>query len=72
MKTINFSVDEDLLEKARSVARAQRTTLNEAFRQWLAEFTSREGDGQRFDALMHSLEGVDAGRSFIREELSQR
>lgn len=72
MRNVTLSADEDLIEKARSAARAQRTTLNEAFRKWLVEFTASEGDSERFNALMRSLEGVEAGRRFTREELNER
>jgi hypothetical protein len=72
VRNVTLSADEDLIEKARSAARAQRTTLNEAFRKWLVEFTASEGDSERFNALMRSLEGVEAGRRFTREELNER
>lgn len=72
MKNVTLSADEDLIEKARSIARAQRTTLNAAFREWLASFTASEGDTQRFDALMKSLRNVDAGRHFTRDEMNER
>jgi hypothetical protein len=72
MKNITLSADEDLIEQARSIARAQRRTLNEAFREWLAQFTQSAGDAQGFDALMNRLQHVDAGRRFSRDELNER
>ena len=36
MKNITLSADEDLIERARQIARAQHKTLNAAFREWLA------------------------------------
>lgn len=72
MRNITLSADEDLIEKARSVARAQRSTLNVAFREWLVQFTSSDGDAHRFDALMASLRNVDAGGHFTRDELNER
>jgi predicted transcriptional regulator len=72
MKNITLSADEDLIERARLIARQQRRTLNEAFREWLAQFTQSEGDAQGFDALMQRLQHVDAGRHFSREELNER
>jgi predicted transcriptional regulator len=72
MKNITLSADEDLIERARSIARQQRRTLNEAFREWLAQFTESAGDAQGFDALMQRLQHVDAGRRFSREELNER
>ena len=38
MKNITLSADEDLIERARSIARGQRRTLNAAFREWLEQF----------------------------------
>jgi len=32
MKNVTLSADEDLIERARLIARGQRRTLNEAFR----------------------------------------
>jgi predicted transcriptional regulator len=72
MKNITLSADEDLIERARLLAREQRRTLNEAFREWLAQFTQSAGDAQGFDALMQRLRNVDAGRRFSREELNER
>ncbi|MGA2205222.1 MAG: hypothetical protein ABSG10_00680 [Terracidiphilus sp.] len=72
MKNITLSADEDLIERARLIAREQRRTLNEAFREWLAQFTQSAGDAQGFDALMKRLQHVDAGRRFSREELNER
>ena len=72
MKNITLSADEDLIERARSMARGQRRTLNAAFREWLAQFTQSAGDAQSFDALMKHLRHVDAGRHFSREDLNER
>ena len=72
MKNITLSADEDLIERARLIARGQRRTLNEAFREWLGQFTESAGDAQGFDALMQRLQHVDAGRHFSREELNER
>ena len=72
MKNITLSADEDLIEKARATARAQRRTLNDAFREWLKQFTASEGDVQAYQALMKRLKHVDAGRNYTREELNER
>ena len=42
MKNITLSADEDLIERERLIARGQHRTLNEAFREWLAQFSQRE------------------------------
>ncbi|MGD0681793.1 MAG: hypothetical protein ABR990_07050 [Terracidiphilus sp.] len=72
MKNITLSADEDLIERARLIARGQRSTLNEAFREWLVQFTQSAGDAQGFDTLMKRMHHVDAGRHFSRDELNER
>ncbi len=72
MKNVTLSADEDLIEQARLIARAQRKTLNAAFREWLAQFTARPGSGRELDSLMKRLRHVNAGRHFTREEMNER
>jgi hypothetical protein len=72
MKNITLSADEEMIERARLIARRQRRSLNDAFRDWLAHFSQSEGDAQGYDSLMTSLRHVDAGRSFSREEMNER
>jgi predicted transcriptional regulator len=72
MRNITLSADEDLIERARLIARAQRTTLNAAFREWLAQFAASSGDEQSFDALMKRMKHVDAGKHFNRDEMNER
>ena len=55
MKKITFSADEDIIEKAKLVARAQGKTLNAAFREWLAEFTGLSGSARKAERLMRRL-----------------
>ena len=72
MKNITLSADEDVIEKARAVARAQKRTLNDAFRDWLQKFASSEGDAQAFDALMKQLRHVNSGGNFTRDQMNER
>ncbi len=72
MKNITLSADENLIEKARLVARSRHSTLNIAFRQWLNDYVARAGATGDFDALMTCLERVDAGRRFTRDEMNER
>jgi hypothetical protein len=72
MRNITLSADEDLIERARSIARGQRRTLNAAFREWLTQFAQSTGDAQGFDALMKQLGHVDAGGHFSRDDLNER
>lgn len=72
MKNVTLSADEDLIERARSIARAQRRTLNAAFRDWLVEFTAAESNARGYDAFMRRLRHVKAGRRYTREEMNER
>jgi hypothetical protein len=73
MKNVTLSADEHLIERARQVAQAQHKTLNTAFREWLEEFASQNGDVEEYDRLMQRLRGrVVAGRKFTRDEMNER
>ncbi|HXW94030.1 MAG TPA: hypothetical protein VEK33_25995 [Terriglobales bacterium] len=72
MKNITLSADENLIEQARLIAKAQRKTLNAAFREWLEHFTGQSGSGREFDSLMKRLKHVRAGRRFTRGEMNER
>ncbi len=45
MRNVTVSTDEDLIEQARLIARAQRKTLNAAFREWLVNLQRSRGAG---------------------------
>jgi hypothetical protein len=72
MKNITFSADEHLIEQARNVARASRTTLNQAFRDWLQSYAHPENAVAEFDSLMTRLSYAQGGRKFTREEMNER
>jgi len=72
MRNITLSAEEELIDQARLVARERHTTLNEAFREWLKQFTSSRGNVEAFDDLMDRLKDVNAGRHFTRDELNER
>lgn len=73
MKNITLSADESLIERARAVALAERTTLNAAFREWLEQYSARAGRGAAFRALMQRLKHVDSGgRHYTRDEMNER
>ena len=72
MKNVTLSADADLIEQARAVARAQRKTLNGAFREWLRQYAARSGRAQEVDSLMKRLRHVRAGRHFTRAEINER
>ena len=72
MKNITLSAEAELIEQARLVARAQRETLNAAFRRWLMQYTGTGGSGREVDTLMKRLSHVKAGRHFSRDEMNER
>ena len=72
MKNVTLSADEDLIERARTVAHSQHKTLNAAFREWLEQYASQTGSAQAFDALMTRLTHVRAGGKFSRDEMNEQ
>ncbi len=72
MKNITLSADERLIEEARAAARAEKTTLNQLFRGWLAEVAGRKDRAAATAALMKRLSYVDSGGGFSREEMNER
>ncbi len=72
MKNITLSADEELIERARLIARSQRKTLNAAFREWLQNYTAQTGDEQEFKALMRRLRHIRSGGPYTRDEMNER
>jgi chlorite dismutase len=72
VKNITLSADEHLIEQARNKARAQHTTLNAAFREWLLQFTAQPDSAKEYRDLMRRLRYVKADRHFSRDELNER
>lgn len=74
MKNITLSADEALLEAARRRAAAERTTLNEQFRQWLETYARHE---RRAEEAMETVSELrkrlhTGGRRFSRDEANER
>ena len=73
MKNVTLSADDELIERARRQAKAHHTTLNQAFREWLADYTRRESDEKAIDALYQRLSHVNlGGRKYTRDEMNER
>jgi hypothetical protein len=74
LRNVTLSAEEDLIALARKKAGAAQSTLNVEFRKWLSSYTSAQDDAavSRFREVMLQLEGVDAGRSFTRDEMNER
>jgi hypothetical protein len=58
MEIIILRADEQLIERARLLAKSQHKSLNAIFREWLEHFTAQSGTVQEFDALMKRLRHV--------------
>jgi hypothetical protein len=74
MKNITLSAEEALIEAARARARAERTTLNEAFRRWLASYARQPQKAGAARAVINDLRRYmrTAGRKFSRDEMNER
>ena len=73
MKNITLSADESLIEAARARAAAEKTTLNEQFRRWLADYAQVRERLQRYDLAMQGLRGqLKVGRKLTREAMNER
>ena len=74
MRNITLSAQEEAIERGRQVARSRNTTLNELFRNWLAQL----GEGElREQTYRHQMERLmeqvrTGGRKFTREEMNER
>ncbi len=72
MKNITFSADERLVEQARDVARSRNSTLNQLFREWLAEIVGQQEREKRLGELEFRIGYANAGGKFSREEMNVR
>ena len=72
MKNVVFQAKEGLIRRALERARRGGTTLNMAFREWLASYARRDTAGADFDKLMRELEHVRFSRKFTRREMNTR
>ena len=73
MKNITLSADEQTIEAARAKARAEKSSLNEQFRRWLAEYTGQSSRIDRYDEVVDRLRGqLQVGGKLSREEMNER
>jgi hypothetical protein len=74
VKNITLSADEYLIERARDKARQENRSLNDAFREWLADWTgSGEDRVARFREMMEVLSThIQSDRSYTRDEMNER
>ena len=72
MKNVTLSAEDHLIDRAREVAREQHKTLNDMFREWLAQVSGSSDAAAEYRELMDSLPYVNAGRHFSRDGLNER
>ena len=73
MKNITLSADDALIEAARQRAASERTTLNEQFRRWLADYVGRKRQAAKAEQVMQELQGrLQVVRRLTREEVNER
>jgi hypothetical protein len=70
LKKITFSVDSDLIEKARSKAISNHSTLEEEFLHWLEQYTRTPDSDLR--ELLSKMDYVRVGRHFSRDKMNKR
>lgn len=72
MRNITLSADEGLIDAARERALAEKTTLNEEFRRWLASYAHGHRARQVDDTLATLRGRLTVGRKLTREEMNER
>jgi hypothetical protein len=72
MKSITLSAEEDLIERAREIARARKTTLNQLFRQWLEDLADSRDRERAVSQLLSRLDYVQSSGPFTRDQMNER
>jgi hypothetical protein len=72
MRNVTLSAEEDLIDAARERALSEKTTLNEAFRRWLASYAQAHKARQVDDTLAALRGRLTVGRKLTREEMNER
>lgn len=72
IKNITLSADEHVIKLARDRARMQKRSLNDAFREWLEQFSRIQTTAVEYTELMNKLSHIQVGRRFSRDEMNER
>ena len=74
MRNVTLSAEDSLIDQARDVARSQQKTLNQVFREWLTDYTTRTDVVRRYDEAMARIHkaGPRTDRTFTRDEMNER
>lgn len=71
LKKITLSAEEKLIQKAREKSQHEHTTLNENFRKWLKQYIITDKNGTKYEEFMNTLDYVNSGGKFSRDELNE-
>jgi hypothetical protein len=72
VKNITLSADETLIERARAKAAQNQTTLNQLFRDWLAEYAERKVTREEIQAALDKCSYFRVGKMPTRDEMHER
>lgn len=72
LKNITLSAESHLINLAREKARSRNETLNSAFRKWLIQYAKNDLKLNNYTNLMKTLNYVNAGKHFTRDDLNER
>ncbi len=72
LKNITLSAEKLLIESARKKAQSEHTTLNAQFRQWLNQYINSGLKTSDYEDLMDSLQHVNSGKNFSRDQMNER
>jgi N-methylhydantoinase A/oxoprolinase/acetone carboxylase beta subunit len=72
LKNITLSAEEELIRKAKEVARREHTTLNANFQQWLKQYVIKNTKVVDFNKFMEQLDYVDSSGEFTRGNNNER
>jgi hypothetical protein len=72
VKNVTLTAEEELINRARHVARSQHKTLNVAFREWLREYVTQDSPAGDYDALMAKLSYARSAGPYSRDEMNER
>lgn len=73
VRNVTLTLEEGLLQQARSKALSQRKTLNLLFREWVSQYVGiRPGRGEGYRSLMKKMGHARTGRKFTRDEMNER
>ena len=72
---VTLSIDDDVLQRARSKAEIMGTSVNQLIRDYLEQWSGKvdlEADAAEFERLSRLARGDSRGWKFNREELHER